>query len=457
MATLTSCEKFLAVEPEKSIYSKDIVFSNDVTATSATTGIYGYLYANDVFAAGSVNGFTAIAGLSADELHYNAETIEKLTIETNEIRSQNYLIGMLWSSAYKTIYATNSAIEGIDASAALSSSTKDKLSGECLFLRAFAYFYLVNMFGDVPILLDTDYEKNAKASRQPVSKVYEQILADLTKARELLPITYPSANRVRVNRRAAEALLARVHLYLGHWEDAESYASMLIGDAAYSLPSLDKVFLSDSREAIWQLMPEGLYVNTSEGDAFLLQTSPFWEDQPYTVTASLMNDFETGDKRLAEWTGTLVNPDGTFDYPAKYKVFTGGSASNPPVPLTEYSMVFRLAEQYLIRAEALAHQNKLTDAVRDVDSIRRRADLPLLKDTHPGISQAALLLVIEHERRIEFLAEWGHRWLDLKRTGRATILLGYKTGWAATDELYPIPESERLKNYYLGNQNPGYE
>jgi len=96
-------------------------------------------------------------------------------------------------------------------------------------------------------------------------------------------------------------------------------------------------------------------------------------------------------------------------------------------------------------------------AVADIDEIRQRAGLPLISETNPGIGQAQLLDAIFHERRVELFTEWGHRWFDLKRTGRASsILQGLKPGWKDTDILLPIPESELLLNPNLNPQNPGY-
>ena len=119
-------------------------------------------------------------------------------------------------------------------------------------------------------------------------------------------------------------------------------------------------------------------------------------------------------------------------------------------------MVLRLAEQYLIRAEARAQMMNLSGAIEDVDKLRQRAGLPLIQDTEPGISREGLLAAIAKERKFELMVEWGHRWLDLKRTGTTeTILRPTKLDWQQTDELYPIPQSERLLNPAL-SQNPGY-
>jgi hypothetical protein len=116
-------------------------------------------------------------------------------------------------------------------------------------------------------------------------------------------------------------------------------------------------------------------------------------------------------------------------------------------------MVLRLAEQYLIRAEARAQQNNLAGAKDDVDAVRLRAGLPVLPD---NLNRDEMLLAIEQERRIELFSEWGHRWFDLKRTGRALAVLSpLKAGITATDLLYPIPLDALKTNPNLV-QNPGY-
>ena len=123
---------------------------------------------------------------------------------------------------------------------------------------------------------------------------------------------------------------------------------------------------------------------------------------------------------------------------------------------TEYYMVLRLAEQYLIRAEAEAHGagNGLSGAVSDLNIIRYRAGLP---DYAGAILQSPILSAIAHENQIEFFAEWGHRWLDLKRTGQATTVLSANKGFAVSSNslLYPIPVSE-LKTDPNLTQNSGY-
>lgn len=159
----------------------------------------------------------------------------------------------------------------------------------------------------------------------------------------------------------------------------------------------------------------------------------------------MVESFEPQDLRSKKWIDSLsIEPD-IYYFPTKYKVRTG-------TPVTEYSMVLRLAEQYLIRAEARVHQGDLTGAAEDVKKIRNRAGLTNIELS--STSQA--LNSIYAERKLELFTEGGHRWLDLKRTDRATeVLSPKKPEWQPTDVLYPIPQNELNNNPNL-NQNPGY-
>jgi hypothetical protein len=117
-------------------------------------------------------------------------------------------------------------------------------------------------------------------------------------------------------------------------------------------------------------------------------------------------------------------------------------------------MVLRLAEQYLIRAEARAEQNELTGAASDLNIIRMRAGL----NPTTATSQADILTAIQHERRVELFTEWGHRWFDLRRWGTAVPLLSSEKPNSVTEDdlLYPVPQSEISVNSNL-TQNPGYQ
>ena len=165
------------------------------------------------------------------------------------------------------------------------------------------------------------------------------------------------------------------------------------------------------------------------------------------LTADFVTTFSQGDQRAESWIGYFE--DNNVYYPHKYK--DGFSTNN----LTEYSMVLRLAEQYLIRAEARARLGQYNLAVEDINVIKQRAGIELL-DPNQQWSEEDLLEIIIEEKRKEFFTEWGHRWLDLKRLHLATnILATHSSEWQPTDVLYPIPEEERMSNINL-SQNEGY-
>lgn len=447
---LSSCESLIDVNPKGALTGATI-YDDDKTAGQVLTGIYVKMVEAG-FASGGSQGMNVLGGLSADELmHHNAELQD---FQANALYPSHPLVkAALWEPAYKFIYYANALLQGLEHSTAISSAVRKQLEGEARFLRAFSFFYLTNLFGDVPLILGTDFRINQVFKRTPQSEVYEQIVADLRLAQELLPHDYAlyGDKRIRPNRAAASALLARVFLYLKDWSGAETEATEVITNTAlYGLVAdLDEVFLANSREAVWQLGPVIPGINTHEGNVFILTGFP----GVVSLQGSTVNACEEGDLRALHWISHIDLGGMRYYYPYKYKKRDHPEGEE----ITEYSMVLRLAELYLIRAEARTRQDKLEGAIADIDAIRQRAGLPLLQDTNPSITKSGLMQRIENERRIELMAEWGHRWLDLKRTGRVhEVLPGVKPGWQATDVLYPIPQSEMDANPNLKPQNPGY-
>lgn len=446
-----SCEDYLEVEvPNQKIVSQ-IVFDNDATAKSAMVGIYNQL-ASVSFSGGESNSVTVLAGLSADNISAIYEMSPPFSdFDHHEIAPDNSANENLWSSAYNIIYATNSLLEGIEEPESnLSTEVSNKLEGESKFVRAFTYFYLVNLYGNVPLITTTDYQVNSLVSRTSKEEVYDKILEDLTDASSLLSDDYTSGERTEVTRAAAYALLARVQLYLQNWEEAEKNSSLVIQNTQYEiLQDLNQVFMKNSKEAIWQLSPEGRgqsLTNTSEGSIFIID--PMWYFFAILkLDDSFANSFDNEDDRLHNWVG--YNDELGVFFPFKYKI---SYSTDEPI---EYSMVLRLAEQYLIRAEAKARMGDLDGAISDIDILRERAGLDPVKEFEPNLSQNELVSLIMEERNKELFAEWGHRWLDLKRTDRAGEVFSNTTGWETTDTYYPIPESELTKNPNL-TQNEGY-
>jgi hypothetical protein len=339
-------------------------------------------------------------------------------------------------------------IEGLSSSTNVSNQIKTQVTGEAKFVRALCNFYLVNLFGDVPLVVVSNFQNNSALPRTSKTDVYQQIISDLKDAQNLLAETYSFSNneRVRPTKWAATALLSRVYLYQGDYADAESEATKIIDNTGlFSLVNINSVFLKNSKEAIWQLMPVLVNLNTNEGNIFILTSSP----SSISMSTQLLNSFETGDLRRSYWVGTLTVGSNTFYFPYKYKVKSGSG-------LSEYSMVLRLAELYLIRAEARAQQSKIAESQSDLNAIRNRAGLT----NTTANDKSSLLVAIQHERQVELFTEGGHRWFDLKRTNNIDMVMSnistLKGGsWSNFKALYPIPQTEIINDVNL-SQNTGY-
>jgi len=456
-----SCRKLVTVpQPINSITTTE-QFNSDAQANSAMAGVYVGMAGGRLSFS---NGYPAIlGGMSADDLfYYGISDPIMMTFPVNQLVANNSYTGTMWTTAYKAIYNSNAVIEGIAASTSglLHDTVRQRLTAEAKFVRAFSYFYLVNLFGDVPLVQTVDFNKVRYMARTPVNGVYLQIIQDLKDAQSVL--TADSAKeRIIPNKWVATAMLARVYLYKGEYENAAAQATAVINNTAvYNLESnLNNVFLSTSREAIWQLKQGTNDITTKnatvEGFSFLpnpLATAK----APYCLTTSLLNAFETGDNRRTAWVNsTSFGGAGLNYYPYKYKVGQANYSNNAP---TEYNMVFRLAEMYLVRAEAAANgaAGGTATAITDLNTIRSRAGLTALP---VSLTQAQVIVAVAKERQTELFAECGHRWLDLKRTGKAhevLSVLSWKQPWTGDYQLlYPIPLSEIDADPVL-QQNPGY-
>lgn len=459
LMTLPGCKKLVEVDAPVTSINGDVVFTSDATAIAAVNAIYTNMGSQGVSV--GLTSLSQIGGLSADELQVVDNVSDQLLLaySTNSLTSTNTAGNDFWTNIYSIyVFIANSCLEGLNHSTSLSEAVKSQLLGECYFMRAFSYFYLTNLYGDVPLVLTSDYKKNSNIARTSQSIVYDQIVSDLKIAESLLNKDYmdnsmitPTTRRVTPNKAAAKAMLARVYLYRGDWINAESKASEVIGDKeTYDLVSVSDVFLVDSKEAIWQIQSvSDAFTNASEAYTFKLPpTGP----DPYGFKVYLrenINDYLSYQDRRRAWVDSVEANNMIFYFPIKYKnnEFFGA--------VTENSVVMRLAEQYLIRAEARVYLNRMGEAISDLSAIRQRAGLLPI-----GLgSQNEILNVIAQERRAELFTEWGHRWLDLKRTGKATAVLQplKPTNWTANDELYPIPQTDININLELrGHQNPGY-
>lgn len=445
-SAFVGCKKFIEIPPPENQLVSQSAFSDDKTADATMAGLYSIMNAYNYGYGNVLNSF--MPAFASDEFYYALNNTNFDEFKNNALTPDNSYVNSFWESSYSNIYHVNAVIEGISKSTTLSEKTSTQLLGEAKFVRAFCYFYLVNQFGDVPLILNTDYKVNTVLPRTEKSKVYESIVTDLIDAQSKMSSDYVSTERIRPNKEAATTLLARTYLYLKKWDLAEAEATKVINDSRYRLlDNLNEVFLNNSAEAIWQLQSVNKStagVNTWEGFN-VVPPSPA-NRAYYNLYDELVNAFEPGDARFSNWTKSYVTGGKTFYFPYKYKIRTAA-------PVQEYSMVIRFAELFLIRAEARAQQNKLDDALEDLNTIRERAELTDLSDL---LTKEQVLVATAQERRVELFVEWGHRWYDLIRTGQAIdVLKPIKPDLSVNDLLFPIPLPAMRTNPFLV-QNEGY-
>jgi len=446
---LAGCRKFVQVPDPDNLLGTGKVFAGDETATAALTG----MYSRAMSSSGSFlnGGNTIYPAMSADECTPTLAMPAVVEFSDDALESGNTYISQLYGSAYNVIYNANTLWESLVGNRQVSAIVRRQIMGEALFVRALLYSRMVVLWGAVPLITTTNADVNAIARRTGADTVYIQVMKDLHAADSLLDTAYAwngtgATERTRPNRWAARALLARVNLYMGAWSAAEAAATAVIDSSGAMLESsLDSVFLKGSREALWQLQPVSNIMNSAEGYYYLPADNP--QARPsYVLTTTLLNSFETGDLRRLRWVGAKTIGSVVYNYPMKYKTRTGP-------PYREYNMVLRLAEQYLIRAEARVRQNDLVGAIQDLNVVRARAGLP---DLSAGVSQDSILAAVIQERRVELFAEWGHRWADLIRWGQADSVLSMeKPKWTANAKLYPLPLVDIQRNGNL-RQNDGY-
>ena len=441
---IISCKKFVQVDPPPTQLQARQIFTDESSALSAVNGLYAMLGTSNLTLLNG--GLTLYSAVYSDELYPTAANADLNPFYTNSVpATHSNLFNRLWKAAYNNngIYTANALLEGLSSATSLSPMLQQQLTGEVKLIRALEYFYLANLFGAVPLITTTDVTLNAVQPRASGDVVLAFVTTEVQEAENMLSASYPSNGRLRINKWVATALLARLYLYQSEWSKAEGKANDVIESGVYALnPDLAGVFSTSSPETLWQLARDNS--NTAEGGAFIA-ASPTVKP-PYALTTHLLDAFEEGDERKEAWTARNKVAGAWYYYPYKYKSRTAAQT-------TEYAVIFRLAEQYLIRAEARAQQNKYTAALDDLNTIRSRAGLaPAADSTREG-----LLTAVYAERERELFCELGHRWLDLKRTGRADTLLATIKGsnWQSTDLLLPIPQSELDRNPRL-EQNPGY-
>jgi len=432
LLSASSCKKYLDEKPNNAIPTETAI-TDLGTARAAILGAYDGLqsyYAAD---------YPTLGTITADNVIFNGTLSQYLQLDQNAVPTDNVITVSAYQKIYSTINSANSVIAGLPAVSdpLLKPEEKNKILGEAYFIRALGYFDLGRGWGGVQLQLTptvtVDGLKGVK--RSTLAQTYDQVLADLVRAEELLPAD-DAITRNRAQKSTARALRARLNLYRENWAEAESYATQVINNTKFALVGNYKSFFTSpflSTESVFELTFSAndrntfwnLWYPSSSGGQFTLK--------PSDAFIAKVNNPAIGGTR-----NSLIAGSGTTVYGVLYN--TSGVSIDP-------SYVIRIAELYLIRAEARAQQNNLTGALEDLNAIRRRAQVgQLLTGT-----QAQILQAIADENSIEFAFE-AHRWFDLVRTRQAGVALGLTNTnyW-----LFPIPYSDILSDPDVV-QNPGY-
>lgn len=442
--TVSSCTEFVDVPMPDSQLTAQGAFEESATAHATMTSIYAKMRDTGLLT-GSSQGLSCLLGTYTDEmLYFGSLQGAPSAFYNNTLLASNTSAATLWNSSYNQIYAANAVLEGVSRSAGLSQADKDQLTGEALFVRAFLHFYLAQLYDGVPYIKTTDYIANAAAQRLSVAQVMAAAKADIEQAIGLLGEDYATPSRVRPNRYAAYAVLAKICLHNGEWDEAGDAASAVLNATQlYQEETIQDTFLSGSKATVWQFSPSSGDGNTQEGETFIFASGP---PPGVSLRNELVSAFSDADLRKAHWIKAVTNGTDTWYHAYKYKQNASGSS-------TEHSIVLRLAELYLIRAESRARAGELIGAKEDLDRIRTTAGLP----NTAAVGSEALLEAILKERQLELFTELGHRYFDLRRFGRINdVLSPIKPDWQATDAVFPIPETELDLNRNLAPQNQGY-
>lgn len=444
LCSLCGCESFVETDLPNTQITAETVFADENTTTAALLNVYAKLREGGLLTGKDI-GIGNLMAHYTDELDlYQTSRENVLLFYENNLLPETTFVEQLWEHTYNQIYALNDILYYTADNAQLDANFTKQIQGEAYFLRALLHFHLQQLFGALPYATTTSYVDNTQINKLSEEQVYEKLITDLVQAQERLPETYPSSDRVRPNKAVAQALLARVYLYAGAWDKAVTTATQVIDNPLYNVEiPLNQVFLKDSPAAIFQLSPDADGLNTYEAAEYIFETLPAPKS---ALTQRLMTSFETEDQRLQQWAGKVEDGEAVGYYSFKYKENRSTESTR------EYTVVLRIAEQYLIRAEAYTRMEQLALAEIDLNTIRSRADLPAIKVPTPEHMLAAIL----RERRHEFFTEYGHRFYDLKRFNAADEALNYKSGWEPYKIRLPLPEAELVLNPNLQPQNTGY-
>lgn len=450
LLTFSSCN-LLDLEPVSQITSNQ-AFSNLNSAEGAVNGMYNNLQTpymwrvqviSDVASDMSQQVDTWDALIAADEFNWS--------VDNSEIED-------LYTSFYRCIDIANNIIAYVPEMD-IDQSMKDDMLGQAYWVRGLAYFDLARLFGGYPgvygdlgaVIVLTPSSGVSESDRKPRSSLadtYLQAEADLKQALSLLPETRSSTvlSKVKATKPAARALLARYYLYNRQWDLAEQYATDAIAGKPLNVPFMTIFRSKNTEESLFEVQFNNTDINGLRNWYYPSNLSARGGTALHQSTYEAIVA-DPDDQRAQLIAKSPIRP--TY-YPTKWDDAQEG----------DNFQLLRLAEQYLIRAEARAEQGDYSGALADLNAVRERAGVKA--STADG--KDAIIAAILEERRLEFVGE-GQRWFDVIRRGLSSEVFsdivrttGSQPSYSLSDpgrQVMPIPSVEIRANNTV-EQNEAY-
>jgi starch-binding outer membrane protein, SusD/RagB family len=475
VATPVACTDLLTENPKDRI-STEAFFQTAADAKAAIAAAYRPLSTGSIWGTNlqwALNAATDESRVGPEEENPNIVALTQLTwTTTNPYIAGSNASGGVWAGIYQMITRANLVLDKVPA-IAMDDAQKAQIIGEAKFLRALGYFYLVRLYGDVPLVLTPD-QQLALGGRTPQADVFAQIVKDATEAEGALPATWTATDKGRATKGSAQALMADQYVWRKDWPNAATWAKKIIDGGTYGLQANyinaflpgsqnrnEEIFAAQSSSATgapaidiaaWEY-PRNMNPNSNGG----------WGTwQPLTA---FMDSYPPGDYRKeVSFFTSGIDPSGalvTF-LPHVYKYRPTARPGQQDVNWP----IYRYAEVLLLYAEALNEQGQTANAITYVNMLRARARngtgsqaraTPV--DVSAALNQADTRAAIFAERKWE-LAYEGKRWFDLVRQGFSVFQAAESSDPTATNiqqtrMLWPIPQAQIDLNPAL-TQNPGY-
>ena len=492
-----SCKKEFLEQKDPNAIELATSFRTPDDVLSAVNGIYQSLR--------SSNNIGENSGLWTDERSDDtgrndnqSNAGEPFQFGDFSILPSNTYLKSHWVSMYTTISRANVVLSNIDQVTFTDPAVKQQYVAEAKFLRAVAYFHIVRLWGDVPLVtkqLVTPEDVAANTFREKQATIYALIVADLKDAlNSNLPNLQTGAGIGRTSKAAINATLGQVYLTMATTQDQANRQSNLNGAKTYLLAVynmrtfgalstipytdvFDVTKKSTCPELIWQIVNKQGDPNYSSSIAANNQPTGETINSLKTttgvggnVTPDLIKDYENNDPRMA-FSVKYANASAVKDYFITKFRDTSPAASNLGYGGNDWILI-RYADVILMLAEVSNYLGDTAGAIQYLDMVRARAGVPLyaVVSATPAYSSKypTLRLAILHERRVELAFEH-HRWFDLLRTFSPDELVSYfksksqadfgiarLANFSAKDRYYPIPFDEYKLDPTRMYQNPGY-